>query len=51
MIKAILACDSDGGVSRGGTIPWPKNKKDLRWFKKNTTDNVVVMGSKTWMDP
>ena len=51
MIKAILACDSDGGVSRGGTIPWPKNKKDLRWFKKNTTNNVVVMGSKTWIDP
>ena len=51
MIKAILACDSDGGVSREGTIPWPKNKKDLRWFKKTTTDNVVVMGSKTWIDP
>ena len=51
MIKAILACDSSGGVSRGGTIPWPKNIKDLSWFKKNTTDNVVVMGSKTWKDP
>jgi len=51
MIKAILACDNEGGVSRNGTIPWPKNSKDLRWFKKNTTDNVVVMGSKTWVDP
>ena len=51
MIKAILACDDVGGVSKNGTIPWPKNKKDLGWFKKNTTDNVVVMGSKTWVDP
>ena len=42
MIKAILACDNGGGVSKGGTIPWPKNTKDLSWFKKNTTNNVVV---------
>jgi len=40
-----------GGVSKDGTIPWPKNTKDLGWFKKNTTNNVVVMGSKTWTDP
>ena len=51
MIKAILACDNNGGVSKNGTIPWPKNMKDLVWFKKNTTNNVVVMGSKTWVDP
>ena len=51
MIKAILACDDSGGVSKGGTIPWPKNSKDLGWFQKNTTNNVVVMGSKTWEDP
>ena len=51
MIKAILACDDGGGVSKDGTIPWPKNTKDLGWFKKNTINNVVVMGSKTWADP
>ena len=51
MVKAILACDNSGGVSKDGTIPWPKNKIDLGWFKKNTTNNVVVMGSKTWVDP
>tara|TARA_X000000368_G_scaffold81681_1_gene61568 strand:- start:5786 stop:6274 length:489 start_codon:yes stop_codon:yes gene_type:complete len=51
VIKAILACDSSGGVGKNGTIPWPKNTKDLGWFKKNTTNNVVVMGSKTWKDP
>ena len=51
MIKAILACDDLGGVSKGGTIPWPKNSKDLKWFKKNTTGGVLVMGSTTWEDP
>ena len=51
MVRAILACDEDGGVSKDGTIPWPKNTKDLAWFKKNTIDSTVVMGSKTWKDP
>ena len=51
MIKAILACDDLGGVSKGGTIPWPKNSKDLKWFKKNTTGGGIVMGSTTWEDP
>ena len=51
MIKAILACDDVGGVSKAGTIPWPKNSKDLKWFKANTVGNIVVMGSTTWEDP
>ena len=51
MIKAILACDDLGGVSKEGTLPWPNNSKDLRWFKDNTAGHVVVMGSTTWDDP
>lgn len=51
MIKAILACDDDGGVSKDGTLPWPHNKTDLQWFKDNTAGHVVVMGSTTWADP
>ena len=51
MIKAIMAIDDLGGVSKNGTMPWPKNSKDLIWFKKNTLNNVVIMGSKTWIDP
>ena len=51
MVKAILACDDFGGVSRGGTMPWPKNSKDLKWFKEKTTGHTVVMGSTTWEDP
>lgn len=51
MIRAILACDEQGGVSREGTLPWPHNKTDLQWFKGNTLGHVVVMGSTTWADP
>ena len=51
MIRAILACDDTGGVSKDGTLPWPHNSKDLTWFKENTAGHVVVMGSTTWEDP
>lgn len=51
MIKAILACDDKGGVSKDGTLPWPHNSTDLQWFKNNTAGHVVVMGSTTWEDP
>lgn len=51
MIKAILACDEEGGVSKDGTLPWPNNKTDLQWFRENTQGHCVVMGSTTWNDP
>ena len=51
MIKAIMAVDDYGGISKGISMPWPKNTNDLQWFKKNTLNQVVVMGSKTWEDP
>ena len=51
MIKAILACDDTGGVSKDGTLPWPNNSTDLKWFKDNTAGHIVVMGSTTWEDP
>ena len=51
MIKAIMAVDEKGGISKGQSMPWPKNSIDLKWFKENTRNNVVVMGSKTWEDP
>ena len=46
-----MAVDDNGGISKGVSMPWPKNSKDLQWFKKNTLNQVIVMGSKTWEDP
>ena len=51
MIKAIMAVDETGGISKGQSMPWPKNSIDLKWFTENTVNNVVVMGRKTWEDP
>ena len=51
MIKAIMAIDENGGISKGQSMPWPKNSIDLKWFKENTINNIVVMGRKTWEDP
>lgn len=48
MIRAILACDEDWGIGKAGTLPWPHNPADLKWFKENTTGGVVAMGKATW---
>lgn len=51
MIKAIFAVDLSGGMGNNGSLPWPADKEDLSWFRKNTAGHIVVMGSKTWEDP
>ena len=51
MIRAIMAADDKGGVSKNGSMPWPKISSDLQRFKKLTLNNVVVMGRLTWIDP
>ena len=51
MICSIVAATNLGGIGNRGTLPWPKHREDLAWFKEHTTNNVVVMGRKTWDDP
>jgi dihydrofolate reductase len=51
MIAAIFAVDSQGGLGKNGTLPWPKDREDLTWFKENTTGHIVIMGRNTWEDP
>lgn len=51
MINAIFAMDAVGGLGKNGTLPWPKNTRDFRWFRSNTTGTTVVMGRNTWDDP
>jgi dihydrofolate reductase len=47
-INAILACDLGFGIGIEGDLPWPKNKRDMQWFKDHTKDGVVLMGRTTW---
>lgn len=51
MIKAILACDSQGGIAKNGILPWPRNMTDLKHFKLLTSGSTVVMGRRTWEAP
>jgi dihydrofolate reductase len=51
MIISILASTNTGGIGNRGTLPWPHNKEDMRWFAQHTTGNIVVMGRNTWDDP
>ncbi|CAI2318626.1 unnamed protein product [Caenorhabditis sp. 36 PRJEB53466] len=53
-MKIIVAMDSEGGIGKGGTLPW-RLKKDMQYFAavtKKVEDpakrNAVLMGRKCW---
>lgn len=48
MLCMILAADENGGIGYKNGLPWPKVSEDLKFFKRTTEDQVVVMGSNTW---
>lgn len=47
-MKAILACERNGGIGKDGSMPWPKQEKDLARFKELTTGTTILMGRGTW---
>jgi dihydrofolate reductase len=51
MIAAVFAIDEAGGMGWKGTIPWPHNKDDMKWFKSVTQNHIVVMGKRSWDSP
>lgn len=51
MIKAIFACDENWGIGKNGTLPWPHQAEDQKWFANMTRGDTVVMGRITWEDP
>ena len=44
MIKAILACDDYGGVSKKGTLPWPHNSTDLKMVQREHSRTCYCNG-------
>jgi dihydrofolate reductase len=46
-INAIVACGKNDTIGFNGGLPW-KLGTDLAFFKRLTTDTVVIMGRKTW---
>ena len=47
MISIIVACDKNNLIGNDNKIPWYL-PNDLKYFKKITTGNTVVMGRKTF---
>jgi len=48
MINCIVAVERSQGIGFKGQMPWPHLQGDMAWFKKMTTDQIVIMGRKTW---
>ena len=48
MIIGIVAIDQNLAIGKGGKLPWHYSA-DLKFFKEQTTGNVVVMGRRTWL--
>lgn len=46
-IKLIVARDRNGAIGKKGDMPW-KLSSDLRYFKRVTSGNVVIMGYNTY---
>jgi dihydrofolate reductase len=46
LITAIVAVDSKNGIAKDGKIPW-KSKTDMKFFREQTTENIIIMGSTT----
>lgn len=47
MIIGIVAISKNFAIGRDGKLPWHYSE-DLRFFKRTTLGNAVVMGSTTW---
>ena len=47
MISAIVAVDNNWGIGYNGEL-LEKIPEDMKYFKELTTNNVVIMGRKTW---
>jgi dihydrofolate reductase len=45
--KAIVAMSLNRAIGKDNKLPWHL-PEDLKWFKKLTTGNVIIMGRKTW---
>lgn len=46
-LTSIVAVNQDGVIGAGSALPW-RIRTDLKFFRDQTLDNVVIMGRKTY---
>ena len=47
MLSLIVAMTENRVIGKDNDLPW-KLPNDLKWFKKHTLGNPIIMGRKTW---
>jgi dihydrofolate reductase len=48
MVKMILCIDANGNIGRNGDLLF-KMKEDMKFFRQQTQNSIVVMGYNTWL--
>ena len=49
MISSIIVAMTDTKViGKDNSLPWPRIKEDMRFFKRTTLNHIVIMGRKTY---
>ena len=48
MVKLIVAIDLQGNIGRNNDLLFHM-KEDMKFFREQTTNNIVVMGYNTWL--
>lgn len=49
MLKAIVAVANNNGIGLNNHLPWPKIPEDFDYFKNQTINQIIFMGSSTWL--
>jgi dihydrofolate reductase len=47
-MKLIAAINANGIIGVDNDLPWEKLPEDMKWFKRATVGQTVVMGRNTW---
>lgn len=47
-LSIIVAMTDTGVIGKDNDLPWPRNKEDMKHFRKNTMGHALIMGRKTY---
>lgn len=47
-LQLIVAMDKNRAIGNKNALPWPRLKKDMKYFRRQTKGHAVIMGRKTY---